>query len=365
LEKLLDEGERYFMNTAFRALGRIGRGNQEQAEGIAGYLMDYYSNRDTDADNHREIITALGESGSPAGVSFLTEITANADERAVTRMTALEALAKIGDPGGLSAILEGVSSRDPNIRSSAVSALGPFSGPEVDQAILEAFRDSYYRTRLSAAQAAGSRKLEAAVPYLSYRAERDDVPAVKDEAIKALGAIDSTEARRVLNSLFSERKNADRVRINAAEMLIKNDPDTYAPRVIVELDEAKQKNQNALYNGFLRVISTAKTGAVESLARRFFTAGGVIEKSYALDMVRNNRFTGLIEEVRGLTGEKNGSLSRKATAVLENPEWGPEPASEVSAPEPSPPEAAAPGETPPSGAAEPPSQDPGKSPEGP
>jgi HEAT repeat protein len=290
---------------------------RENAAAVAEYLIEFYNNRSPGDESRREIIIALGDVGSPVGVSLLREIAENNDERAVLRMSALDSLAKIGDKGGLNAILLSVESADPNVRSSAVAALGPFSGAEVDNAILEAFRDSYYKTRMAAAQAARDRRFVEAVPYLRYRAERDDVPAVKDEAIKALGAIGNPESLDILSSLFTERKNADRVRLLSAEMLLQNNADAYAAKVIAELDEAKRKNQIPLYNGFLRVLGPAKTPVLEDLAKRFFFSGGVVEKSYALDMVLNNQFLSLAEQVRELTDEKNGSLSRKSKLVVE------------------------------------------------
>jgi hypothetical protein len=156
-----------------------------------------------------------------------------------------------------------------------------------------------------------------AVPYLRYRAERDDVPAVKDEAIKALGAIGTDESLEFLSALFTERKNSDRSRILAAEMLLQNDADRYAAKVIGELDEAKAKNQTALYNGFLRVLGAAKSPVLEDLCKRFFASGGVVEKSYALDMTLNNGFRSLSDQVKELQDEKNGSLSRKSRSVAE------------------------------------------------
>ncbi|WP_010258790.1 HEAT repeat domain-containing protein [Treponema primitia] len=293
------------------------RKEQESAAAVAEYLIDFYNDRSPGEENRREIIIALGDVKSPAGVPLLREIAENNDERAVLRMSALEALAKIGDTGGLDAVLLSVESADPNVRSTAVAALGPFAGPEIDGAILEAFRDSYYKTRMAAAQAARDRRLVEAVPYLRYRAERDDVQAVKDEAIKALGAIGNQESLDFLSSLFTERKNADRIRLLSAEMLLQNNANTYTAKVIEELDEAKRKNQTPLYNGFLRILGSAKTTALEDLARRFFSSGGVVEKSYALDMVLNNEFRSLAEQVRELTDEKYGSLSRKSRVVVE------------------------------------------------
>jgi HEAT repeat protein len=318
LMSLLDSQEQRFMGAAFRALGRAGGGSPEDAELTAEYLIDYYTNREPGEENRREIITALGAAGSRAGVPFLAEIAGNNEERLALRIAALDALAKIGDPGGLEAVVSSISASDPNVRSSAVAALGPFSGEEVDLAILEAFRDSYYRTRIAAAQASRDRKFEKAIPYLRYRAERDEVPAVKDEAIRALGAIGTEESLSIIEALFTERKNADRVRIVSAEMLIKNDPGTYLGPLIVELDDAKTKNNSPLYNGLLKIAGEAKTPKLEDTARRFLSSGGIIEKSYALDMAANNKLQGLIEEVRALTLDKNQSLARKARRTLDS-----------------------------------------------
>jgi HEAT repeat protein len=317
LKKLLSTGEQRHMNSIFRALGRIGGGNRDAADETAEYLMEYYTERIPSDENRREIVTAVGETGSRRGLDFLIGIGGNTDERLSIRMAALDALSKIGDDDGLPAILEGVSSADPNLRAAAVTALGPFTGEAVDHALLEAFRDTYYRTRIGAAQAAGKRKFLEAIPYLGYRAERDDVPAVKDEAIRALGAIGNGESLGILDTLFSNQKNTDQVRIRAAEMLIRERPDSYAARVIAEVDDAQKRRQTPLYNGLLRVISAAKTQVLEDFVRRLLSSGAVIEKSYALDMIVTNGFRSLIPQVEELLDPKNGSLSRKAQVTLD------------------------------------------------
>jgi HEAT repeat protein len=315
LREIIDSGERAYMAAAFRALGQAGSsgGGGEAAE----FLVDFYTRRNPADDQRREIIAAIGETKSSGGIDFLSGLVRNGEERVTLRIAGLEALAKIGDPKGLDAVLSAVPAPDPNIRAAAVSALGPFSGDAVDKALYEAFRDSFWRTRLAAASAAGARKLAGAVPYLRYRAENDEVPQVKDEAIRALGAIGGGEAVDILKSLFAERKNSDRVRILAGEMLIQADPGRYAGTVIAELDDAKRRSQTALYNGLLKDISGAKTPGVEDFVRRLFASGGVVEKSYALDMCIVNEFRGLAGEIRALTPEKNGSLSRKAVVTLE------------------------------------------------
>ena len=321
LMELLDTQERRFMNTAFRALGRTSSVNKEFADKTAEFLIDFYTNRDPGDDNRREVITALGAAGSAKGLPLLVELASNADERIPLRIAALDALSKLGDSGGLDAILACIGTKDPNVRSAAVAALGPFSGEQVDKAILDAFRDSYYRTRIAAAQASRDRKLAAAVPYLKFRAERDDVPNVRDEAIRALGAIADDEAMNALDGLFAERKNSERVRLISAEMLMKNAAAKNLNRLIAELNEAKLKNLTSLYNGFLKIIGEAKvagdTRDMENITRTFLQSGGIMEKLYALDMAANNNLKGLSEEIKAMTNEKNESLVRKAKRTAE------------------------------------------------
>jgi HEAT repeat protein len=318
LMEILDGEESRFMNVSIRAMGRIAQ--KDDPGKIAEFLVDYYTDKDPGDENRREIIVAVGSTGSKKGVPFLVSIVENDDERVPLRMAALGGLSGIGDKEGLPAILRAASSGDPNVRAAAIAALGPFDGEGVDSAILEAFRDSYYRTRIAAAQASRDRRLEDAVLYLKFRCENDEIPSVRDEAIKALGAIGNADARAVLESLFAERKNSDRIRIGSAEMLLQNDAPAYVKKVIDEMDYAKSKNQTALYNGFLRVLGSAKADALEDLAKRFFALGGVIEKSYALDICLNNDFRGLTEQIRNLSDPRNGSLSAKSGNILKK--WG-------------------------------------------
>jgi HEAT repeat protein len=321
LMELLDSEERRFMNNAFRALGRASSANTQLADETADFLTDYYNHRNPGDENSREVIVALGETRSSNAVALLVELASDTDERIPLRIAALEALAKVGDQAGLEAILACVRTNDPNVRSTAVAALGPFSGEEVDKAILDAFRDSYYRTRIAAAQASRERKFEAAVPYLRFRAENDEIANVKDEAIRALGAIANEEAVNILDSLFTERKNSDRVRLMAAEMLMKNAAGRNLSRVMAELDEAKRRNQTALTNGFLRIIGEAQvegdTSEIENLTRRFLQNGDIMEKLYGLDMAVNNNLTNLSVEITALFNDRNESLARKARRTAE------------------------------------------------
>ena len=319
LIEVFNSGEIRFLNTVIRALGRAARGDAASSDRTAELLLNYYINENPSNENQREIIIALGETGSSISVSFLSDIIRNPDERFGLVMAALESLGKIADPDGLDAIIEAVAATDPNVRASAIAALGPFSGEQVDNAILDGFRDSFFRTRIGAAQASGSRKLEAAVPFLRFRAENDENIQVRDEAVKALGAIWSGESIVVLESIVQNRRGNDRLRILAGEMLLQNSPLDYTGQIITELEEARTSNQTVLYNGFLRILGPVISPELESLASRFLANGSVIEKLYALDMAANNNFVSLEEAIRSCLDERrNGvSIARRAETTLE------------------------------------------------
>ncbi|MCL2007803.1 MAG: HEAT repeat domain-containing protein [Treponema sp.] len=318
LRDLVQSAESRFLNTSIRALGRAAGANPEEADSTAEFLLEFYNHRSASDEARYEIIVALGETGSSLAVSFLIERIMNDDERAAVRMAALDAMAKIGDEEGLPAVIFATTSTDPNVRSSAVAALGPFPGEEAERAVLEAFRDSNFRARIGAAQAAGRRQLESAIPFLRFRAENDDVVAVREESIKALGAINNSESMEVLDSLFSNRRASNQVRLVAAEMLLNNDPNTYSRRVFIEMQEAQRTHQTPLYNGFVRLMSPVKSTNLEDIVLHFM-GGGVIEKALALDMIMNNEIRSMEEEVRSLLDERRWgvSLARRAERTLE------------------------------------------------
>ncbi|MDR1232380.1 MAG: HEAT repeat domain-containing protein [Spirochaetaceae bacterium] len=250
---VLDADSGPLTNTAIRAYGRIA--SVDGGDEAADYLIAYYRDREPANETQREIVSALGETGSRNTTEFLVGLIGNQEERYVLRMAALEAVGKIGDENAKEAVINAVLADDPNVRSSAIGALGSFDGDDVEKAILDAFRDSFFRTRLGACEAAGKRKLATAIPYLRYRALNDEAVTVRDEAIRALGAVGSSEAAGVLEEIFEGERNADRIRSLAAEMLVKQNPDAYTAKVTAAMEDAKKKNRAALAAGFERALA--------------------------------------------------------------------------------------------------------------
>jgi HEAT repeat protein len=313
LRALLESAEERYMGAAIKAIGSAV--DDKNAGETAEYLINYYENKNPPEQYQQAVILALGETGSKKAAPFLSGIVTQ-NERAGLTMPALIALGKIAGDDAVEVITGALSSKDPNIRASAVEALGSFSGGKVESALLDAFRDSYYKTRLAAVKAAGKRKLREAVPYLKFRAEKDEVPAVREEAIRSLAEIGTGECARVIEAIFDDKKSPDRLKSLAAKSLIETDADSYAEKIMLSLDEAKRLNQKQLYSGLMAALSKAKTGRVKPLVGRLFASKDAADKAYALELTALNRFDVFRPEVDNLaTGEKSG-LSRKAKEVL-------------------------------------------------
>ncbi|MDR2803145.1 MAG: HEAT repeat domain-containing protein [Treponema sp.] len=320
IKEIIYSDDSRYDSAAIKSLGKILYSETSQADDGAGateLLIDYYNNRVPNEDNRIAIISAIGSSGGEAASPFLLEIINNSEHGTPLRMTALEAAGKLKDDNSLDSIIAAAAAEEPNIRFAAIGALGNFEGEAVDAAILESFRDTYFKARLAAIRSAKARRLKDAIPYLRYRAEKDETPSVKEEAVLALGAMQDAGANTALLALFNDAKNNDNLRSLCAEELIKNDAGMYTEEVIAKLNEAKAKKQTAFYKGLLKAISLAKTSKVENFTASLFASTDVIEKFYALDITANNRFTSFKNEVERLTKEKNASLSRRAKATLE------------------------------------------------
>jgi HEAT repeat protein len=314
LRSLLESDEELYKTSAIRAIGKAT--GPDTADNTAEYLIEYYNKKEVTDENKREIIASLGETGSKKASPFLSEIIKDNEKQSLT-IASILALSSIKDEETIEIIIECVQSKDPNIRSAAIESLGSFKNSEADKAIIDAFRDSYYKTRLAAIKAVREKKSADAVPYLKFRAENDEVPAVKEEAIRALGEIGNSETESILEGIFNDKKMPDKNRVLAAQMLIKIDASKYADAVIARIDESKRLNQKQTYNSLLSVISKAKTDKVKDLTRRLFDSKDAVEKSFAIELSAINNFSSFAPLIEKIAEENNSGLSRRAKEVLE------------------------------------------------
>lgn len=310
LRALVESEEKRYAAASVRALGRCGD------EGDAAFLVDFYAGAERGDDVKHEIVVALGELGSKAGTEFLVELLGSDEAKPVRRMAALEALGKIADPAGLDAVLARLRDEDANVRAAAIAALGPFKGEAVEKTILEAFRDSFYKARSAAAKAAGERKLASAVPSLAYRAANDDVPAVREDAVRALGKIATGDAKDAVFKVFSDKKTPERVRSACAPVMLELDAAAAVRPLSEALAEAKKAKRTALYHGIAKPLSKAVHPSTEELARSFLASTDIVDRHYGLDLAVANGFRSLVDAIEPLAKDKSETLAKKAKDAL-------------------------------------------------
>jgi len=294
---------------AISALGACGD------EGQVSFLIDLFDKVDDDQQKST-IIAALGEIGSKKGSALLEKIVDSTDENVGFKVRALKALSAIANPSSVDTVLKAALVDDANVRQSAVEALGSFNGKKVDSAIVEALRDSYYKTRVAAAIAAGKRKLKDAVPYLEYRARYDDVAQVREESLKSLALIGGNDPVSIVAELSQDKKSPDRIRIAAAKAYIDLDKRAAVPVIVESITAAKEAKQNILYNGLMKLLLPVTDARLEDLASKLLASKELVDNVYGLDITKTNKFKSQRGVVETLEASKNLTLARKARETL-------------------------------------------------
>lgn len=310
LRGILDAEEERFSPAAARALGYCG--DEDDAE----FLVAYRQDRDPPEAVSGEIIFALGELKSEKASEFLIDLLSNPETKPSRKIAAVESLGKIGTKDAQDPLLDALRDQDANVRAAALSAVAAFSGKKIETAIVESFRDSFYKVRLAAAKAAGEKKLEEAIPFLKYRAERDDVAAVKEESVRALGSIGSEEAVEILSGFFVDKKTPERIRVAAAKAVLEKDSRKHARTVIEAMNQAKADKKTSLYNSLAKAVSTTKSTEFEEQAKLFLSSPDIVDRHYGLDLVILNGYTSLKAQIEPLAKDANASIARKAKKAL-------------------------------------------------
>jgi HEAT repeat protein len=307
------EGNDRLAARAVKSIGALTQQEDETAQ--ADFLMELYDDSRTPAQVKEQILLALGEIKAAEAAEMLADIVRDEYEDLIFRQYAVHSLGKLGDKEYLPVITEALASDQALLRAYGAAALENIEGEEATKLLMEALRDSFWRTRKSALETLGKRKAEAAVPIITYKARKDPEKVIRMEALKALGNIGSPDAMEFLKETFINPKIPADLRLEAFRYLITTNFSQYAEDISKIIAEEWEKEKPALLNGIGRILSTVPVeendqGLLE-IFQRFLTHHNIVVQIYGIRGISINGYTQALDRIRNLTDEKTPSAVRR------------------------------------------------------
>jgi HEAT repeat protein len=249
---------------------------------------------------------------SEKSIDILIEILEDVDEEKSWRWTACEALGKIGSTDALAVIEQTMQDKDTYLRAYAVKALAGFDTAEVEDELIQSLKDSFWRVRVSAAEALGERKSKNAVNILIYKAKKDPENNVKVAAVKALGQIADADSMEFLRELFKKSTTVQSLRTVAAEIIIREDLKASLDTINVVLSEEWEKENSAVLSYTCKFLSKTEYSELEQIFERMLNHKDLAIKIYGIRGIQLNGFTAQKERLESLTKEGVNNAVRKA-----------------------------------------------------
>lgn len=301
-------------SAAIRGVGRTGGSAHAEA------LLAHFDDTNFESNLKPEIILAFGALESAAVVESLIEILNDPEQEMTWRRYACDALGKIADSRGLPAIERALGSEDAMLRAYAISSVRYFADQEIIPLLEQGLRDSFWRVRVSAAQALGTLQASASIPILDFKARRDPEANVREEAIRALAEIGSSEAFDLLRQYFEDDLFPDALRVTAVEMLTDRDPENSIASFKTVLDaewDKRDKSRILERTGFF--LSLTEHPNLDPLYSRLLDSGEIVLTIYGIRGIERNGLAAQKDRIESLAGEgTHRSIRREAIAALEN-----------------------------------------------
>ena len=321
LQKMLTQDTSEYGAETVSVLGEIGD------DETACFLADYFDSLTID-DAKQELIlkqtimAALEKLHSEDTRAFLLERAQDENENIYVRSSAVAGLAKMGNPDIVPLLAEFFEQSEPQLREASIRGAASFDTDETRKLILQGFKDSYYKVRLEALETVQKTKMEAAAPYVLYRAKYDPTDAVRFAAVEALAVLNTAEGNTWLAETFRDSKKSEKLRITILSAVLKqNSPALAADLDTVVLATVTDNKQKKLRYEFGKEIAKIENTVTAEICKAFLQSDDVLTKSIGLDMFKKNApadARALVEAIA--QDEKQGALQRRARRLLESKE---------------------------------------------
>ncbi len=312
LTDILDNEQEDYFDAALSALGECGGPDE------AVFLADFLDNDILTTARKQNLMKALGAIHAVETWDKLVEIIEDEDQNTYVRMYAAEAIGIMEKSESVSVLMKLFQNKDSNIRTYAVKGLSYFNTVEVEQFMIEALRDNYYKVRQEAAKAAGKWKFKACMPSLIYRAKNDSETTVKYECYASLGMLNEQDAYDFLTEVLQDEKKGDAARSKAAEVLLK---DGRATEIQLVVDLAKScldddKKKTLRYN-IGKELAKYQNVTFYDVCKGYLESKDASTQGIGIDIFSKNMFHDLLPQIQAIADNQKSGLKTKAKLALE------------------------------------------------
>ncbi len=315
LKDIIDYGNSAIASSAVRALGMVGKDKGTLSE----YLLKKLDDAEVPESVKNSIVLALGDLKSKSAVEKLIKIVKDQDANRVLRMYACEALGKIGDKKAIPAIRKIFREKDALLRAYAASSLAMFAiNKDTLRVLMDGLKDSNWRVRVQSAKALAKAKSPDAIPILRYKVLNDPVKQVKVESLKALGAIGSKKAHKIVVGVFKDKKLSYMLRGEALKVLAKEGLDKNMSIIKEVLNECNPKYEARFIQTIAQVLAGTKSTKDKKILEGLLDSKDPVIRIYAIRGIALNRFKDLRGRLEAIAEDDPvNSVKREARTALD------------------------------------------------
>ena len=306
VELIKSENEDYF-NDAISTIGEIG------SEKEAVFLVEFLDRDDLSDAQRQTLMRTCGKMHAIETWDKIVEILENEDEDSFVRSYAAEAIGLMKKEESVPILVEHFASTDPNLRQYVIKGLINF--PDIVEAkatLLQGIRDEHWKVRQESIRAVKELKLQEAVPYLTYRVEKESEKVIQNESYSAIAALNSSEGNEFLINQITNKKVSDAKKQKVVEVLLKEG--FAGEKEILELakEVVEDDRRKSLRYAIGKELAKNPKDSYQEICLMYLNSKDSTTQNLGLDMYKNKKFAAAEPKMQEIAKDKKANSTVKS-----------------------------------------------------
>ena len=306
VELIKSENEDYF-NDAISTIGEIG------SEKEAVFLVEFLDRDDLSDAQRQTLMRTCGKMHAIETWDKIVEIRENEDENSFVRSYAAEAIGLMKKEESVPILVEHFASTDPNLRQYVIKGLINF--PDIVEAkatLLQGIRDEHWKVRQESIRAVKELKLQEAVPYLTYRVEKESEKVIQNESYSAIAALNSSEGNEFLINQITNKKVSDAKKQKVVEVLLKEG--FAGEKEILELakEVVEDDRRKSLRYAIGKELAKNPKDSYQEICLMYLNSKDSTTQNLGLDMYKNKKFAAAEPKMQEIAKDKKANSTVKS-----------------------------------------------------